>query len=141
MTLQGVSPLIMHNGTLADPLSSIAKAMKKISAKRDKTDADLEELAKLEWYGGLYVQDGAPCIPSEVLEAHILDVAKKRRKGQQARAGLYCDGKFPLLYAGPRDPDALREDPAFRLTAHARMQRSRVMCTGPCFLRGACALR
>jgi hypothetical protein len=133
VTLQGVSPLVMHNGRLADPLSSITKAMKQISAKRDKTDADLEELARLEWYGGLYSQDGAPCIPGEVLEAHVLEAAKKRRKGQQVRAGLYCDGNFPLLYDGPRDPDALWADPAFRFTVPARVQRNRVIRTRPIF--------
>ena len=97
--------------------------------------------AKREWYGGPYVQDGAPCIPGEVLEAHLIESAKKRCKVQQARAGLYCDGNFPLFYAGPWAPDALWEDPMFRLTAGVRVQRSRVMRTGPCFVRGACALR
>jgi hypothetical protein len=135
VTLQGVSPLIMHNGRLADPFEPITKAMKKISAQRHKTDADLEELARLEWYGGLYLQDGAPCIPGEVLEAHILDAAKKRRMGPQAKAGLYCDGNFPLLYDGPQNPDALWEDPAFRYTVPARVQRSRVMRTRPIFLQ------
>jgi hypothetical protein len=129
----GVSPLIMHNGQLADPLNPLAKAMKQLSGKRDKTDADLAELARLEWYGSLYLEDGAPCMPGEVLEAHLIESAKKRKKGPQAKAGIYCDGNSPLLYEGPRDPEALWAHPEFRLTVGARVQRNRVMRTRPIF--------
>jgi hypothetical protein len=131
VTLQSISPLLMHNGRLADPLEPITRAIRQISAQRHRTDADLAELARLEWYGGLYLQDGAPCIPGEVLEAHLLDAAKKRRMGPKVKAGLYCDGNFPLLYDGPRDPDALWADPAFRWTVPARVQRNCIMRTRP----------
>ena len=40
-----VAPLLCHNGQLADPLNDLVRQMKKISGKREKTDADLEELA------------------------------------------------------------------------------------------------
>jgi len=133
VTLQSISPLLMHNGRLADPLEPITRAIRQISAQRHRTDADLAELARLEWYGGLYLQDGAPCIPGEVLEAHLLDAAKKRRMGPKVKAGLYCDGNFPLLYDGPRDPDALWADPAFRWTVPARVQRNCIMRTRPMF--------
>jgi hypothetical protein len=132
-TITGVSPLIMHNGQLADPLNPLVKALKKLSSKRDKTEADLEELARLEWYGSLYLQDGAPCMPGELLEAHLVESAKKRKKGPQTKAGLYCNGNFPLRYDGPRDPDVLWADPAYRLTVGARVQRNRVMRTRPIF--------
>jgi hypothetical protein len=46
--LISVAPLLCHNGQLADPLNDIARQMKKISSKREKTDTDLEELARLE---------------------------------------------------------------------------------------------
>ena len=132
-TIIGVAPLVLHNGQLADPLHPLTKAIKKIASKRGKTEADLEELARLEWYGSLYLQDGAPCLPGEVLEAHLIESAKKRRKGPRARAGLYCEGNFPVLYPGPRDPKALWDDPDFRLTVGVRVQRNRVMRTRPIF--------
>jgi hypothetical protein len=131
--IAGVAPLIMHNGQLANPLNPLAKQMKHLSGKRHKTEADLEELARLEWYGSLYLEDGVPCVPGELLEAHLVESAKKRRRGSQAKAGLYCEGTFPLLYEGPRDPEALWERPAFRFTVGARVQRNRVMRTRPIF--------
>jgi hypothetical protein len=49
------------------------------------------------------------------------------------KAGLYCDGNFPLLYEGPRDLAALWQDPTFRLTTGVRVQRNRVIRTRPLF--------
>src|SRR5512147_548873 len=98
--LTGVVPLLMHNGQLANPINPIVKDIKKISGKRDKTEADLEELARLEWYGSLYLDEGRPCIPGEVLEATFLAGSKKKKKGPQAKAGVFCDQNFPLVYNG-----------------------------------------
>ena len=50
--LEGASPLLMHNGALADPLNFWAKKMKEITAKQKKTDADHEEIGRLEWRAG-----------------------------------------------------------------------------------------
>ena len=52
--LTSVAPLLMHNGQLSDPLNPWAQAIKRITDKRKKTLADLEEVGRLEWYGGLY---------------------------------------------------------------------------------------
>jgi hypothetical protein len=131
--ITGVAPLILHNGHLADPLNDYAKEMKKISGKRHKTEADLEELARLEWHGSLYVSDGQVVIPGEVIEAHLVEAAKKLKKGQQAKASLFCDGVFPLLYNGPSDLNALWQHEDYRLTTGVKVQRSRIMRTRPLF--------
>ena len=131
--ITGVAPLILHNGQLANPLNYFAKEMKKISGKRHKTEADLEQLARLEWHGSLYLSNGRVVIPGEVLEAHLVEAAKKVKKGQQAKAGLFCDGIFLLDYDGPRDVEALWADEAFRETVGVRVQRNRIMRTRPIF--------
>jgi hypothetical protein len=107
--------------------------MKKIAGKRHKTEADLEELARLEWHGSLYVSAGQVCIPGELMEAHLVEAARKLRKGQQAKAGLFCDGTFALDYEGPRDLDALWQEARFRLATGVRVQRSRLIRTRPMF--------
>lgn len=58
--ITGVSPLLMHNGRLADPLDPLVKDIKKLSCKRPKTEADLERITKLEFLGSLYLHGGAP---------------------------------------------------------------------------------
>src|SRR5919197_2014309 len=96
------APLLCHNGQLADPLNDIARQMKKISGKRNKTDTDLEELARLEWYGSLYLDEGKkPCLPGEVLEAAFVQGAKRQKRGKQAQAGIICPSNYPLEYDGP----------------------------------------
>jgi hypothetical protein len=131
--LRGVVPLVMHNGQLADPLNKHAKEMKKISGKRAKTEADFEQLAKIEWYGGLYVHEGAPCLPGELIEAAFTAAAKKNKRGTQAKAGVISDGFWPLEYDGPKSPDELWKSERYRLTTGVRIQRNRIMRTRPLF--------
>ena len=44
----GVAPLVMHNGELANPMSEGAKALKRVTGKKAKTDADHAEIARVE---------------------------------------------------------------------------------------------
>lgn len=135
--IKGLVPLLQHNGQLADPMNEFVREMKKITRKpaKQKTDNDHAELARLEFLGGLYLDDkGEPCIPGENLEAMLVDAARKQRLGKQAEAAIICDGNFPLLYDGPRDPDALWEDGRFRFTKGAKPPgQGRVMRTRPIF--------
>lgn len=124
----------MHSGQLANPFNAYAKAMKKISSKRDKTEADLEELARLEWYGGLYIDKGIPCIPGEILEATLINAAKKKKKGVQAKAGLLCTENYTLIYDGPRNIDELWECEEYRYMVGVIVNRSRIMRMRPIFL-------
>jgi hypothetical protein len=133
--ITGVAPLILHNGQLADPLNYFNKEMKRISGKRHKTEADLAQLARLEWHGSLYLEGGKVCLPGEVLEAHLVEAAKKVKKGAQAKADLFCDGMFLLDYDGPGDLETMWADEAFRVTALVRVQRSRIVRTRPMFRR------
>jgi len=67
--IKGVSPLLLHNGQLADPLNQYTRALKQQTSKRKKTDVDLMEIRRLEWEGGFYRDDqDRPCIPGENIE-------------------------------------------------------------------------
>jgi hypothetical protein len=136
--ITGVAPLIMHCGQTADPLNRFAKAMKRISGKKDKTEADYEELAKIEWTAGLYVKDGAPVLPGTVLEAALAVGARKTKKGKQVQAGVVCPDEYPIIYVGPAGLEELWADEAFRLTVGVRVQRNRVMRTRPIFREWSC---
>lgn len=138
LRITGLAPLVMHNGQLADPLNNFSRAIKAVSGKRQKTDADLLELGRLEFMGSLYVHDGAVCIHGEMLEACLLTAARKVRKGKQASAGLYSDGRFAIEYDGPKDFLSLWEDERFRLRVAARVGQVRVMRTRPIFRSWAC---
>jgi len=134
--IRGVSPLLMHNGQMADPANQYSRAIKEISAKRAKTEADYEEMARLEWLGALYLAEGVPCIPGYVLEATLIGrggAARKQKMGKQAAAGLYVTADFPLEYDGPRDPKDLWLLEAFRFQTLVRVGQARIMRTRPIF--------
>ena len=128
-----VSPLLMHNGQLADPLDPHAKAMAQVSGKRKKTEADYAQLADLEFRGSLYLSRGAPCIPAEMMEACLFRAAAQQRNSSKAKAGLVVRDDLRLEYDGPPDPQALCADPRFRLRCGVRVGTSRVMRTRPRF--------
>ena len=76
--IKGVVPTIMCNGQTSDPLNPFAKQMKKISSKRNKTEDDHLELARIEWHASLYVDaKGRPCWPSENIEAMMIAAASR----------------------------------------------------------------
>lgn len=131
--LTGQAPLISHNGQLADPTNKWSKAIKQISSKRNKTDADYEELARLEFFGSLYLDPNGPVIPASNIEACLINAAKKRTEGNKAKAGMYIAAHASLLYNGPRTAENLWADDVFRFSAGVVVQRARVMRMRPKF--------
>ena len=131
--LTGSAPLIMHNGQTADPTNKWSKLMKQISSKRAKTDADYEELARLEFMAGLYLDENGPVIPAYVVDAVIINGAKKSKEGMTAKTGCFCTEHAKLEYAGPRTPDELWADERFRMSAIVRVMNARVSRTRPVF--------
>jgi hypothetical protein len=131
--LTGVSPLMMHNGQLSDPLNEWAQRIKTITAKRKKTDADHEEIGRLEWFGSLYLSNGAICIPREAIKATLIRAGSTLKKGLKVKAGMVCESHVPVLYSGPPDPKALWEDGGFISRIPKKMGQVRVIRTRPLF--------
>jgi hypothetical protein len=132
--ITGDAPLIMHNGSLADPLSKGAKQLKQVSSKRKKTDADFERMAEIEFKNGLYIdEDRGPVIPGENIEATIYNAAKITKEGKIAKSACFVPKAAVLQYDGPRDADGLWQDERFRNSAGVKVGMSRVMRTRPIF--------
>jgi hypothetical protein len=139
--LTGIAPLLLHNGQLADPLNNFSKEIKKISGKRKKTDADLEQMAELEFKGSLYVdEDGEPILPSEGIEAIVRSGARKSKEGKLVEAGLFCVSNVKLEYDGPKDVDELWKDKKFVSRVPVKIGASKIMRTRPIFHNWACTL-
>lgn len=124
---------LMHNGQTADPLNKWAKALKQVSGKRAKTDADYEEMARIEFLAGLYLDKGVPVWPSYVIDAIVVNAAKKSKEGQLAKSGVFCLEHAPLEYDGPRDAGELWCDERFRHSAIVRVGMARVSRMRPVF--------
>ena len=131
--ITGVSPFLMHNGQLADPLNPHSRSIAEVTGKRKKTDADHVEVGRREFFGSLYLQGGEPCIPAEMLEAALIKGAMKEKRGPQAKAGLLVEHNCRLEYDGPHDPQALWDDHRFRLRVGVKVGQSKIMRTRPRF--------
>lgn len=131
--LSSSAPLILHSGQTADPLNKWAKAIKLISGKRKKTDADYLEMARLEFFAGLYMDKDGPILPSMVIDALIVNSAKKSRDGMTAKSGVFCLEHARLEYDGPRTAEELWADESFHFSALVRVGTARVARMRPNF--------
>lgn len=131
--LKSNASLLMHSGRLADPSNEIVKAMKTISGKRPKTEADHEELARLAFLGGLYMNENGPVIPAPNIRATLIAAARKSREGKLAESGLFILNPAELEYEGPRDPDEMWEDGSFTSRHMVSIQRNKVARIRPEF--------
>lgn len=133
--IEGDGGLVMHNGQTANPLNPYAKAIKQISSKRKKVDADHEQMAEIEWEAGLYLDDDKRVyLPGYVVEACIVNGAKKTKDGQTAKTALFVDGDAEFFVDGqPVLLDEIRGKPQYQLAVPVKVTTSRVMRTRPIF--------
>lgn len=142
--LKGVSPLLCHNGQTADQRNTYAKAIKAVSSKRKKTDADYDELARLEWLAGLYCFGDELVIPDYVLESTMIGGAKKSKRGPQAKCGMFFTKHAVLEFNGKPaviNDDTLAEMFAsgdFTHTIGVKVGMSKIMRTRPMFRNWSC---
>lgn len=131
--LTSSAPFLMHNGQTADPTNKYAKMLKQVSSKRLKTDADHEEMARIEFLASLYMDKNGPVIPANMIDAMTVMAAKKSKEGQVAKSGCFCLNVARLDYEGPRTVEALWADENFRFSAIVRVGMARVARMRPIF--------
>lgn len=131
--LTSVCPMIFHNGQTADPLNQYARALKQISSKSTKTEADFKEMARIEFSAGLYMSQDGPIIPSYVIDAVIIKAAMNFKKGKQAKSGCVCLDHARLEYDGPRKAEQLWKDERFRFSRLVRVGQARIARMRPIF--------
>lgn len=106
--LTGTTPLLQHNVQLADPDNEWAREVALITSKRTKTEQDRAEIKRLEWHGGLYVEDGRVVMPStNVLRCIGTAAGLRKLKAASQRALSPSTLSVPLDYDGPKDIPSL----------------------------------
>lgn len=134
---EGIRPLVMHNGLMADPTNPYTRRIKEIVSKGSKkmTDADYEERDRLEWEAGLYWdEEDGPIVPSDNIERCIQLGAQKSRIGKDVQASVFCTLPHARLdYDGPRDKDKMFDAPdsRFILRKGVAIQKSRLIRIRP----------
>jgi hypothetical protein len=136
--LTGVTPLLCHNISLADPDNPIVQEIATYTAKRKKTEDDRRAIERLEWFGGLYIEDGRPVIPTGNIRKSIIQAGKISKQGTQVtRALQFTDLHVPISYDGPTDLEALYADKVFSNRAAVGISGKRTMRVRPQFTRWA----
>jgi len=136
--LCGASQMILHNGQTANPLNKFAKQLKAVSRKKNKTEDDMEELAKIEFLAGWYQNPaGAYTLPAHNIEATMLEGAKKNKNGKLIQSGAFVVDDPILVFPGSNlNPEELWKRGENALMVSVRVQRNRVMRTRPTVPQG-----
>lgn len=130
----GIAPILLKNGQTSDPLNKFAKAMKEVASKKKKTEADYAELSRIEWYSGLYVNDEQQLIlPADVLDAAIVEGAKKSKLGKQFKSAVFVPYDAILDIGRKYTIDELWDDQNYRDVRGVRIKQNRVVRTRPIF--------
>ena len=129
--IKSLCPLLFHNGQLADPLNTFSKELKKVSSKRVKTDADQEEMGRLEWFGSWYLSDGKPCIPAQNFKACLVEGAKKFKLGKTSKSAIWVNDHIIIEHDGPDNIEEMWGDERFVHRALVSVQRNKVARTRP----------
>jgi hypothetical protein len=138
LEITGTSPLLMHNIALADPDNPIVQEIASYTSKRKKTEDDRRAIERLEWFGGLYTDEGRIVMPTANIRRCIVEAGKITRQGTQfARALNFSDLFVPLVYEGPQDPRELFTLPQFHDRSAVGIQGKRTMRVRPKFPKWA----
>jgi len=121
----------------ADRESDTFKAYRSLSKVRSKSDEEESRLRELEWYTRLYYDEQVGVyIPGKNIKELLRSAATKWRRGEDIKRSLVVpEYRIPLVYGGPKTPEALWAA-GFRYTAmvaNSGAGGGRVTRTRPCF--------
>jgi hypothetical protein len=131
--VKGDCPLILHNKRLANYRDPYAKQLKLYTAKRKKTDEEMEKISEIEFYGGLYMSpDGYPIIPAVNMEASIMRAASRQKLMAAFKRAARVEKDIQLEYDGPKTADGLWKEDRFVFITDVVVS-GRTMRTRPIF--------
>lgn len=137
VTLNGEQPLLMNSNRGVNPSEPLVKELKKLTAKRNKSDDDNDKIMEIKWNLALYYdKQKGPYIPAVNVEGCIRDAAKKIKRGKDVSASIRVDPDFiPLEYEGPRTKEGLWtfRDNLFKDIRVGKIQGSSVVLCRPRF--------
>ncbi len=139
--LTGTTPIMMHNGQLANPLNPFTQEGKRLHKEKKRKGVDeiavLWKIAETEFRGGLYIDDDiGPYLNSSHLKTVIQEGAKLVRGGKTVERGLIVSkDKMALQYDGPRTADDLWKK-KFWQQDMVKVGQATVLRTRPVFQKG-----
>jgi len=140
LSIEGVSPLLMHNPQTVDRFNPYSKRMSQINAKKTgRTDEDYRELSDLEVESSVYFKDGKVVIPTRWVAAayakHSFSTAKVAK--DKIRGAVFTTEDYvPLDYRGMNKVKEVHDivgNPEFRHKMILPQGQVRIAKTFPIF--------
>ena len=133
ITIDGTSPILMHNGAAGLDNRSPANIEKnEISRKRgsNRTETDDVRLRELETQTSLWLNaKGAPEIPAAAFRAAIEIGARKLKQGPQVREGLIVESVDRFIYDESLGTNVEALGKNVQFTVGVVVQRARILRT------------
>lgn len=132
---RGTTPLIMHSCRGVNPLDPLTIELKKITAKKKKTEDDLREISDLEWELGLYFDgDVGLYVPEDNIIKAVQEGAQARKRGKDIAKAFDVDVMMiPLDIGETLTKEQMKKEYRFRDVRAMNVMRSRVNRTRPRF--------
>ncbi len=105
VTITAICPMLMHSDRTANPLDEYAKALKKITSKRKKTEEDHAKISALEFEASMYYDpDNGYYMPSANIEACLINSAKHYKKGTLIKQAVIVpeNGSFDFPHSSTK---------------------------------------
>jgi hypothetical protein len=119
---------------MVDPEFELNRQIKAITSKRKKTDEDLSQIERLEWYGGLYEDDGIVVQPTSKLRKCLVNTGRMSKIGKAVERSLsFATLNVPLVYDGPKQIDEIFANKHFHSRLSVGVGTKRVMRVRPSF--------
>jgi hypothetical protein len=114
VSLTGTNGLLLCNPQTVNPMSAASKAIKELTDKRKRSDAENREILALKYSAALYIDEKGPYLPAYNIFKSAQEAARLSKSGKIWDRGIIpVESKCYLDYKGPKDPQGLWEDPQF----------------------------
>jgi hypothetical protein len=113
----GTRPLLISNGEQSNPINPEVLRIKPFATKRNKTEQETRELAKMQYMAALYYDpEIGPFLPLRNINRALQQGAAKNKKEKLFKSSLLVEGivgknrdkaAAKIIYDGPSDPEKL----------------------------------
>ena len=140
--IKGTCPLLQHDDKTANPFNSFTKDLKVISSKRKKTEADLLEMARIEWMAGLYFdRKEGYYIKAECFEGTSFEATKAKKLGKTFKESIRIPNNPVFHFEHEKlTPEKLFEFDAYKDFRTVKIQRAKILRCRPIFNDWRCEI-
>ena len=81
--IEGTQPLMLNNSQVVNPFNKYTLALKPLTAKRKKTEDDMNEIYRLQFESSLYMKGDTYIIPGDHFWKSVCVAAKEQKLGKK----------------------------------------------------------